>query len=136
MLKISKLPTWSPSISFFLLLQVKETALNSGWWRSSESAIYEKSWSCSVTTFSLLFKTSVISAFADSFWSSGRQKTLAHQNDIVWTLFDQLSTTFILFWITLIWWRVKNLKSSLWFEKDRGPKIKFNWLFIKSFTVL
>jgi hypothetical protein len=28
--------------------------------------------------------------------SSGRQKTLAHQNYIVWTLFDQLSTTFIL----------------------------------------
>jgi hypothetical protein len=48
---------------------------------------------------------------------------LAHQNYIVWTLFDQLSTTFILLWIILIWWRVKNLKSSLWFEKDRGPKI-------------
>jgi hypothetical protein len=29
--------------------------------------------------------------------SSGRQKTCSHQNDIVWTLFDPLSTTFIHF---------------------------------------
>jgi hypothetical protein len=35
--------------------------------------------------------------------TSGRRKTLAHQNDIVWTLFDQLSTIFILFCIILIW---------------------------------
>jgi hypothetical protein len=26
--------------------------------------------------------------------TSGRQKTMAHQNDIVWTLFDLISTTF------------------------------------------
>jgi hypothetical protein len=38
------------------LHQVKEMTLNSGWWRSSESAIYEKSWSCSATAFSLSFK--------------------------------------------------------------------------------
>jgi hypothetical protein len=31
---------------------------------------------------------------------------------------------------------VKNLKLSAWFEKDRGPKIKFKWLCIKSFTAL
>jgi hypothetical protein len=29
--------------------------------------------------------------------SSGRRKTCSHQNDIVWTLFDPLSTTFIHF---------------------------------------
>jgi hypothetical protein len=29
--------------------------------------------------------------------TSGRQKTCSHQNDIVWTLFDPLSTTFIHF---------------------------------------
>jgi hypothetical protein len=68
--------------------------------------------------------------------SSGRQKTCSHQNDIVWTLFDPLSTTFIHFWVILISWRVKNLKSSLWFEKDRGPKIKFKWPSIQSFTAL
>jgi hypothetical protein len=68
--------------------------------------------------------------------SSGRQKTCSHQKDIVWTLFDPLSTTFIHFWVILISWRVKNLKSSLWFEKDRGPKIKFKWPSIQSFTAL
>jgi hypothetical protein len=31
------------------------------------------------------------------FYISGRQKTCAHQNDIVWTLFDPVSTTFIHF---------------------------------------
>jgi hypothetical protein len=66
--------------------------------------------------------------------SSGRQKTCAHQNDIVWTLFDPVSTTFIHFWVILIWQRVKNLKTSLWLKKDRGPKIKFKWPSIKSFT--
>jgi hypothetical protein len=68
--------------------------------------------------------------------SSGRRKNLAHQNDIVWTLFDPLSTTFIHFWVILIWWRLKNLKSSLGFETDRGPKIKFKWPSIKSVTAL
>jgi hypothetical protein len=29
---------------------------------------------------------------------------------------------------------VKNLKTSLWLKKDRGPKIKFKWPSIKSFT--
>jgi hypothetical protein len=29
--------------------------------------------------------------------TSGRRKTCSHQNDIVWTLFDPLSTTFIHF---------------------------------------
>jgi hypothetical protein len=29
--------------------------------------------------------------------TSGRRKTLAHQNDIAWTLFDPVSTTFIHF---------------------------------------
>jgi hypothetical protein len=46
-------------------------------------------------------------------YSSGRRKTWAHQNDIVWTLFDLSSTTFIHFWVILIWLRVTNLKSSL-----------------------
>jgi hypothetical protein len=35
--------------------------------------------------------------FRDASHSSGRRKTCAHQNDIVWTLFDPVSTTFIHF---------------------------------------
>jgi hypothetical protein len=58
--------------------------------------------------------------------ASGRRKTCSHQNDIVWTLFDPLSTTFIHFWVILISWRVKNLKSSLWFERIADPKSSSN----------
>jgi hypothetical protein len=32
-------------------------------------------------------------------YASGRRKTCSHQNDIVWTLSDPLSTTFIHFWV-------------------------------------
>ncbi len=46
----------------------------------------------------------------NNYWSyktkkltSGRRKTLAHQNDIVWILFDLLSTTCSHFRVNLIW---------------------------------
>jgi hypothetical protein len=48
-----------------------------------------------------LAKTSGVWAGSESItgilFSSGRRKTCSHQNDIVWTLFDPLSTTFIHF---------------------------------------
>jgi hypothetical protein len=54
-----------------------------------------------------------------------------HCLDFIWSIINHIYP--FLSHFDLI---VKNLKSSAWFEMDRGPKIKFKWLCIKSFIAL
>jgi hypothetical protein len=68
--------------------------------------------------------------------TSGRQKTLACQNDNAWSLCDPSCGYFINLWVFLIWHWVQNLKTSLWFKKQRRSCTKSKWLNTKSLTVL